>query len=100
GPGGAVFTGEPLAAPLTLAGRVAAHLWVGSDSPAMCVPVKLVDVAADGASHILLYGQELVERPGESTSVEVYLGHTGHRIPAGHPLRLGNRPARQPLLPA
>ena len=91
------FTGEPLAAPLTLAGRVAAHLWVGSDGPAMCVHVKLVDVAADGASHILLYGQELVERPGESTSVEVYLGHTGHRIPAGHRLRLQIASSDYPL---
>ena len=91
------FTGEPLAAPLTLAGRVAAHLWVGSDGPAMCVHVKLVDVAADGASHILLYGQELVERPGDSTSVEVYLGHTGHRIPAGHQLRLQIASSDYPL---
>jgi len=92
-----VFTGEPLAAPLTLAGRVAAHLWVGSDGPSMCVHVKLVDVAPDEASHILLYGQELVERPGGSTSVEVYLGHTGHRIPAGHRLRLQIASSDYPL---
>jgi hypothetical protein len=92
-----VFTGEAVAAPLTLAGRVAAHLWVGSDGPSMCVHVKLVDVAPDGASHILLYGQELVERPGESTSVEVYLGHTGHRIPVGHRLRLQIASSDYPL---
>jgi len=63
----------------------------------MCVHVKLVDVATDGGSHILLYGQELVERPGESTSVEVYLGHTGHRIPAGHRLRLQIASSDYPL---
>jgi len=92
-----VFTGDPLPAPLTLAGRVSAHLWVGSDGPAMCVHVKLVDVAPDGASHILLYGQERVERPGESSPVEVYLGHTGHRIPAGHRLRLQIASSDYPL---
>ena len=92
-----VFTGEPLPAPLTLTGRVSAHLWVGSDGPTMCVHVKLVDVAPDGTSHILLYGQERVERPGASTAVEVYLGHTGHRIPAGHRLRLQIASSDYPL---
>jgi uncharacterized protein len=92
-----VFTGEPLPAPLTLAGRVSTHLWVGSDGPAMCVHVKLVDVAPDGASHILLYGQERVEQPGDSCAVEVYLGHTGHRIPAGHRLRLQIASSDYPL---
>jgi predicted acyl esterase len=93
----AVFAGEVLSAPLTLAGRVVAHLWVGSDGPSMCVHVKLVDVAPDGASHILLYGQELVEQPGESRPVEVYLGHTGHRVPAGHRLRLQVSSSDYPL---
>jgi len=92
-----VFTGEVLPAPLTLAGRVAVHLWVGSDGPSMCVHVKLVDVAPDGGSHILLYGRDRVEWPGESTPVEVYLGHTGHRIPAGHRLRLQIASSDYPL---
>ena len=92
-----VFTGEPLAAPLTLTGRVVAHLRVGSDGPSMCVHVKLVDVAPDGASHILLYGQELVDRPGEGTAVDVYLGHTGHRVPGGHRLRLQVASSDYPL---
>jgi uncharacterized protein len=92
-----VFTGEVLSAPLTLAGRVVAHLWVGSDGPSMCVHVKLVDVAPDGGSHILLYGQELAEQPGESRPVEVYLGHTGHRVPAGHRLRLQIASSDYPL---
>jgi uncharacterized protein len=92
-----VFTGEPLAAPLTLTGRVVAHLRVGSDGPSMCVHVKLVDVAPDGGSHILLYGQELVNRPGEGTAVDVYLGHTGHRVPPGHRLRLQVTSSDYPL---
>jgi uncharacterized protein len=93
----AVFTGEPLAAPLTLAGRVVAHLRVGSDGPSTCVHVKLVDVAPDEASHILLYGQEYVDRPGDSAPMQVYLGHTGHRIPAGHRLRLQVASSDYPL---
>ena len=56
-----VFTGEPLTEPLTLAGRVAAHLRVASDGPSMYLHVKLVDVAPDGGSHMLLYGQGVVE---------------------------------------
>ena len=80
-----VFTGEPLAAPLTLTGRVVAHLRVGSDGPSMCVHVKLVDVAPDGASHILLYGQELVDRPGEDDG--------GRRVPGAH---RPSRPTRPP----
>ena len=74
-----VFTGEPLTEPLTLAGRVVAHLRVGSDGPSMYLHVKLVDVAPDGGSHILLYGQDVVDAPGPARAAEVYLGHTGHR---------------------
>ena len=59
------FTGEPLTEPLTLAGRVAAHLRVASDGPSMFLHVKLVDVDPGGGSHILLYGQDVVERPGD-----------------------------------
>ena len=93
----AVFTGEPLAEPLTLAGRVVAHLRVGTDGPSMCVHVKLVDVAPDGGSHILLYGQELVEHPDDSAPVPVYLGHTGHRVLPGHRLRLQIASSDYPL---
>jgi uncharacterized protein len=84
----AVFVGEPLAEPLLLAGRAVAHLYVTSDGPSMFLHVKLVDVAPDGGSHILLYGQQVVDRPGSGIAAEVYLGHTGHRLPAGHRLRL------------
>ena len=93
----AVFTSEPLAEPLTLAGRVVAHLRVGSDGPSMCVHVKLVDVAPDGGSHILLYGQELVDRPEDSAAVPVSLGHTGHRVLPGHRLRLQVASSDYPL---
>jgi putative CocE/NonD family hydrolase len=83
-----VFAGRPLREPLTLAGRVDADLWVGSDGPSMFLHVKLVDVAPDGSAHILLYGQTVVENPGGGASTRVYLGHTGHRLLPGHSLRL------------
>jgi predicted acyl esterase len=56
-----------------------------------------VDVAPDGASHILLYGQELVEHPDDSAPVHVYLGHTGHRVLPGHRLRLQVASSDYPL---
>jgi predicted acyl esterase len=93
----AVFTGEPLAEPLTLAGRVTASLVVGSDGPSMYLHAKLVDVAPDGGSHLLLYGQTVVEAPGDGTQAEVYLGHTGIRLPAGHRLRLQVASSDYPL---
>jgi uncharacterized protein len=54
----------------------------------MNLHVKLVDVDPAGGSHIVLYGQRAVENPGDGTAAEVYLRHTGYRLPAGHRLRL------------
>ncbi len=92
-----VFTSEPLTAPLTLAGRVVAHLLVASDGPSMYLHVKLVDVSPDGSSHILLYGQDVVDRPGTGAAAEIYLGHTGHRLMPGHRLRLQIASSDYPL---
>ena len=92
-----VFLGQPLDEALTLAGRVVAHLWVGGDGPSMFLHVKLVDVAPDGGSHILLYGQRVVDQPGAGTPAEVHLGHTGHRLPSGHRLRLQIASSDYPL---
>jgi uncharacterized protein len=93
----AVFTSDPLADPLTLTGRVAARLWVASDGPSMFLHVKLIDVAPDGRAHILLYGQRVVDEPGAGTPAEVNLGHTGHRLPTGHRLRLQVASSDYPL---
>ncbi|MDX6593773.1 MAG: uncharacterized protein QOJ13_2969 [Gaiellales bacterium] len=92
-----VFTGDELTTPLPLSGRVVAHLRVGSDGPSMYLHVKLVDVAPDGGSHILLYGQQAVHAPGEGTPVDVNLGHTGHRLAPGHRLRLQIASSDYPL---
>jgi uncharacterized protein len=92
-----VFTSEPLTEPLTLAGRVVAHLHAGTDGPSLNLHVKLVDVAPDGGAHILLYGQRRFDRPDDAADSEVYLGHTGHRVPAGHRLRLQVASSDYPL---
>lgn len=92
-----VFTGPALAEPLTLAGPVTAHLRVAGDGPSMNVHVKLVVVSPDGSSHILLYGQERVDRPDGSAVVAVPLGHTGHRLAAGNRLRLQVASSDYPL---
>jgi putative CocE/NonD family hydrolase len=91
------FTGPPLTAPLTLAGRVAAQLVIGSDGPSIFLHVKLVDVAPDGGAHALLYGQVAVAQPGDGTPAEVPLGHTGHRLMPGHRLRLQIASSDYPL---
>jgi predicted acyl esterase len=82
------FTTPVLDEPLTLAGRVVAHLHVSSDAPSMYLHVKLVDVHADGRAHALLFGQRVVESAAGSAPAEVYLGHTGYRVRPGHRLRL------------
>jgi len=92
-----VFTSPPLEAPLTLAGPVTANLRLVSDGPSMNVHVKLVVVSPDGSAHILLYGQERVERPDGTELVEVPLGHTGHRLAAGNRLRLQVASSDYPL---
>ena len=83
-----VFTTPAWDEPVTLAGRVVAHLRVAGDGPSMYLHVKLVDVQPDGQAHTLLYGQQVVERPGGGTTAEVYLGHTGHLVEPGRRLRL------------
>jgi uncharacterized protein len=83
-----VFTTPAWDEPVTLAGRVVAHLTVGSDAPSMFLHVKLVDVRPDGRAHTLLYGQQVVENPGDGTPVAVYLGHTGHLVDPDRRLRL------------
>ena len=81
------FTTRGWDEPVTLAGRVVAHLEVTSDAPSLFLHVKLVDVHPDGRAHTLLFGQVVCEpRPG--AMAEVYLGHTGYRVEPGHRLRL------------
>jgi predicted acyl esterase len=81
------FTTRGWDEPVTLAGRVVAHLELASDAPSMFLHVKLVDVHPDGRAHTLLFGQ-IVHEPRPGAMAEVYLGHTGYRVEPGHRLRL------------
>ncbi len=74
--------------PVTLAGRVVAHLDVSSDAPSLFLHVKLVDVHPDGRAHTLLFAQRVVDQPEPGALVDLYLGHTGYRVMPGHRLRL------------
>ena len=80
-----------------MAGRVVAHLTVAGDGPSMNLHVKLVDVDPAGGSHIVLYGQRAVDNPRHGAAAEVYLGHTGYRVAAGHRLRLQVASSDYPL---
>ncbi len=82
------FTGEPVAAPLDLAGPVAADLRVDSTGPSMHLFAKLLDVAPDGAAHMLTRGQIVVGEPDPERLVHVDLNHLGYRLLPGHRLRL------------
>ena len=79
------FTTALLDEPVTLAGRVVAHLEVASEGPSMHLHVKLVDVHEDGRAHALLFGQQVVESAGREG-----LGR-GLPRPHGLPLAQGHR---------
>ena len=82
------FEAEVLGAPLLLAGPVSLRVTVSSTGPEMDVFARLVDVADDGAAHLIARGQlTLLDAiiPGE---VEIPMGHVGYRVAAGHHLRL------------
>jgi predicted acyl esterase len=81
------FTTRGWDEPVTLAGRVVAHLELTSDAPSVFLHVKLVDVHPDGRAHTLLFGQ-VVHEPSSGGMAEVYLGHTGYRVEPGHRLRV------------
>ena len=49
---------------------------------------KLVDVAADGAAHMLTRGQALITAPDAAAVTVVDLNHCGYRLRPGHCLRL------------
>ena len=74
--------------PLDLAGPATAHLRVGSSGPSTHVFVKLVDVAPDGAAHMLVRGQTEIGDPDPERVTRVELGHLGYRLLPGHRLRL------------
>ena len=94
-----VYSTGPLAEPLTLLGEAVAEIHVGADVPDADVVVWLVEHRADGATVFLAFGQlrlryhagfgaERLLVPDEPVLARVPMTYIGHRIPAGHSLRL------------
>ena len=82
-----VHTGEPLAEPLEVMGRVRAVLAVAADAGPADWVVRLCDVAPDGTSRVLTDGVLRTPAAG-AREVRVDLWSTAHVFGAGHRLRL------------
>ena len=94
-----VYTSEPLAAPLTVAGPVTVHLSAATDGPDTDWTAKVVDVFPDGQAVNVCDGiiraryrssrqQPELLKPGEVYDYTIDLVATATRFPAGHRLRL------------
>jgi hypothetical protein len=82
------FTGDPLTAPLRIAGPVTLGAACRSTFHTLHLVAKLCDVDADGYARRLLLGITAVHEPDFDRLVEVDLGDTGFVVEAGHRLRL------------
>jgi uncharacterized protein len=93
-----VYTSTVRTAPLTIAGRLTADLWVSADAVDADWAVKVVDVAPGGAARGLAEGilrssgRDPIEypallTPGRRYRVTVDLGHTAATILPGHAIR-------------
>jgi putative CocE/NonD family hydrolase len=101
---GLIYTGEPLAEPLTLSGRVRVTLHAGSDCPDTDFIAKLNEVTADGRAMLLtdgvtraMYRATVHDRaqarpqrlePGEVYEITIDLGEIRATIPAGSRLQV------------
>jgi putative CocE/NonD family hydrolase len=95
------FQTEPLAADLTLAGKLDVELWVASDAPDTDFMVKLVDVYPDGYEALVIdtalraryrAGRRAEDvtllSPGKPTRLAIDLWNTAITIEQGHRLAL------------
>ena len=98
---------EPLATPLDLLGHVRVRLALSVDRPCALVAVRLCDVAPDGSSTLVTWGQlNLTHRdsdaepeplgPDRRYETELALNVIGQHIPAGHRLRVAVSPTNWP----
>jgi putative CocE/NonD family hydrolase len=103
------FDGAPLHEAIEILGNPTVDLLLASDHPQAQVAVRLCAVAPDGASLRLSYAVlNLGHRdnsefprpmvPGEAVRVTVRLKVCGHRVPAGHRLRIAVSTAYWPLV--
>lgn len=94
-----VFTGEPLAAPLEVTGRVRVRLWASSDGPDTDFFARLCDVYPDGRVFNLCEGQirarlrksdtkEQLLKPGKVEPFDLDLWSTSVIFNRGHRVRL------------
>ena len=97
----------PLTSALDLLGHPRVSLALSVDRPCALVAVRLCDVAPDGSSALLTWGQlNLTHRDGHTApepleqgrryEVDISLNAIGQRIPAGHRLRVAISPTYWP----
>ncbi|MFE7723380.1 CocE/NonD family hydrolase [Nocardia rhizosphaerihabitans] len=82
------FTAATATEPVDLVGPVSLRVQVRSEGPEMDVFARLLDVAPDGAAHLIARGQLTVLDSGYDSDIEIDLGHLGYRLETGHALRL------------
>jgi len=98
-PGVLSFTTPVLPAPVTVVGRLRAHLWILPDTPDLDLSVRLTDVYPDGRSMLVTDGvararfrcgddSECFLTPGVPTAIDVDLWSTAIAFNAGHRIRL------------
>jgi putative CocE/NonD family hydrolase len=80
------FSGEPLSAPLDLAGPASVTAVTRAGGGSAQLAAKLVDVFPNGRARRILQGIARVSAGGGVVTVD--LGHTGYRVRPGHQLRL------------
>jgi putative CocE/NonD family hydrolase len=92
---GLVYSGQPLAEDLTVAGAVDVVLTAESDCPDTDFVVKLIDVQPDGRAMLMMdgvlramYRDQTAEpeplTPGSRVELRINLGQIHHTFPAGH----------------
>jgi predicted acyl esterase len=94
-----VFSTEPLAEPVAVAGPVRCVLWLVPDTSDLDLAVRLTDVYPDGRSMLVLDGvqrarmgcaddRECLLTPGEPVAITVELWSTAIAFNAGHRIRI------------
>lgn len=82
------FDGPPTDTATALVGAVRFDGTFRSNGPTMDVFIRLVDVAPDGAAHLVARGQLHLRRPARGTRASIDLTQVGYRLAEGHHLRV------------
>lgn len=94
-----VFTTDELSSPVTIMGRVTAHLWIRPDTTDLDLAVRLTDVYPTGHSMLVIDGiqrarmrcgddHECLLTPGVPVEISVDLGSTALVFSRGHRIRI------------